>query len=588
MHLVALVVLAGLARAGEIPLPASDPAYWSRLVFVEGSEVAEADACVFTTTRDGERDCLVVGPWRAGAWSARWQAAKPVARTRGSIRGFYRTEGSAVAEVSCVFFGAGKKMRRDDFGLAPAAAWTPFEVALRRAPRAADGAAPAFGLSAHTEGRAWFAGLSLIDDIRRRVFPATPAALNRPAPPAALSPGKRFRLERSGDAWWLVTPAGRPFYSAGTDAPGFKEAAEGAAMAAAMRSMGFNSLGGWSNVWRWGPVNDSLVAKGEPPFATFVAIETSDLPGCGRLLDPAEEDPRSDHAFPDPFDPAFEPGYRKLVADVAGVAAGKPWLAGWFIDNERDHGRLDRRVWSGHAGRTFLARLKERYRSVERLNAAWGTSFASFAGMAEKRPVAGLAQGPLFEDCREFTRELVKRYAATAARTVREADPGALVFSNRFMLSSVDDTLSYLGAYAPVCDGIAVNIYPRNQSPGLAEDERTILARFHEISGKPVLITEWSVPALDSGLYDDDANLDWSFPEAVETQADRGRQAACVTADFYNLSFVVGAHWFTWRDFDSGKRKANRGLFRSNGEPWRELRAALAGVHGRLPGVRFP
>jgi hypothetical protein len=155
------------------------------------------------------------------------------------------------------------------------------------------------------------------------------------------------------------------------------------------------------------------------------------------------------------------------------------------------------------------------------------------------------------------------------------------------MMGGIADTLGYLGDYRK-CDGVAVNLYPANRSAGLSHSERAILSEIHRRTGKAILIGEWSVPALDSGLYANPAKLDWSYPETVETQADRARQAACVTADLHGLPFVVGAHWFTWRDADSPKRQANRGLFRFNGEPWRELLDALAAVHGRLAGVPPP
>jgi hypothetical protein len=45
------------------------------------------------------------------------------------------------------------------------------------------------------------------------------------------------------------------------------------------------------------------------------------------------------------------------------------------------------------------------------------------------------------------------------------------------------------------------------------------------------------------------------------------------------MPYLVGAHWFIWQDVDSEKRQANRGLFRSNGEPWSELIAALTAAH---------
>jgi hypothetical protein len=584
---MAFLALAGVVLAAESPLPIHDPAAWNRLVFVEDQAVSEAEACKFTMTKEGARAVLGIGPWRAGQWSARWQLARPLPGVRGTIRGVYRTEGPGTAPVaSGAFFKGGKKLNREEVSLTPAESWTPFELVLRHPPPGADSVAPCFGLSRYTEGRAWFADLKFNDTANPVEFPAKPPPVTRPSPPAGFPPGARFRLEKSGDAWWLVTPEGRPFWSAGTDAHGFKKPPEGERMADAMRRIGFNSLGGWSNVWRWGPVNDRISSEGLPPFAAFVALETSGLPGsCGRLVDPAEQEGPNDHAFPDPFDPSFETEYRKMVADVAGVCAGRKWLAGWFIDNERDHDRLDRKVWSGHAGKVFRARLEERYGMIGKLNAAWGSSFSSFDDLEAKKPVSALREGRMYGDCREFAREIVKKYVDIAVRTVREADPGALVFSNRFMLGGVTDTLDYLEQYAG-CDGITVNIYPSNRAPGIDPDQRAILDRFHQLSGKPVLIGEWSVPALDSRLYENPDKLDFSFPDTVETQVQRARQAACVAMDFYNIPFVVGAHWFTWSDFDSPKRQANRGLFTAKGDPWRELQDALGGVYSRLPGVR--
>jgi hypothetical protein len=95
-----------------------------------------------------------------------------------------------------------------------------------------------------------------------------------------------------------------------------------------------------------------------------------------------------------------------------------------------------------------------------------------------------------------------------------------------------------------------------------------------------VIIGQWSVPALDSGLYQQEkAALDWSFPQAVPTQAIRARQAARVSADFFNEPYLVGAHWFICGDFDSPEREANRGLVPSDGQPWDELVRELRAVH---------
>ena len=86
------------------------------------------------------------------------------------------------------------------------------------------------------------------------------------------------------------------------------------------------------------------------------------------------------------------------------------------------------------------------------------------------------------------------------------------------------------------------------------------------------------VPAIDSGLYTSKDGLDWSWNEALATQKERAAQAARVAREFYALPYVVGAHWFTWQDFESPRRRANRGLYRASGKPWKVLLDRLGRV----------
>jgi len=68
----------------------------------------------------------------------------------------------------------------------------------------------------------------------------------------------------------------------------------------------------------------------------------------------------------------------------------------------------------------------------------------------------------------------------------------------------------------------------------------------------------------------------------VPTQEIRARQAAHITADYFNEPYIVGAHWFIYSDFDTPKREANRGLVRSDGQPWNELVRELTKVHKEI------
>jgi hypothetical protein len=141
--------------------------------------------------------------------------------------------------------------------------------------------------------------------------------------------------------------------------------------------------------------------------------------------------------------------------------------------------------------------------------------------------------------------------------------------------------MDVIDLYKPF-DAIGLNIYPANLGAGLNDGERAVFRLLHEKTGRPILTPEWSVPAIDSGLYNNPDKLDWSYPQTVDTQRDRARQAASVAIDLFNMPYHIGAHWFIWRDIDNATRQANRGLVKANGEPWSELQAALAGANRRI------
>lgn len=424
------------------------------------------------------------------------------------------------------------------------------------------------------------------------VFPPVPGKVTRSEAPTDFKPGAFVRLEKRGDTWWLVTPAGRGFYATGTNGPSFDRSdpsmADGRRFDATMRAIGFNSLAGWTSIPSWTALNDALVAEGKRPWAMFHSFETGNMRGdFDRLSSASGSTGAVPHAFPDPFDPRFAEAYRAQVHGAVASVKGKPWFVAWFADNEVRHTELYRKVWSKNCAVALQKFLEGRYGTIAALNKSWGSQYASFDDLINARPDPSVREGPMYDDFRMFEREIVKKYVAVTLGVIKSEDPDHLVFSNRFMRGDQTAWMDLLDLYTPY-DGIAVNIYPANKSAGLGDPEQNFLRSVHEkTGGKPMIIGEWSVPALDSHLYDNPAKLDWSFPQTVPTQTDRARQAACITVDFHNLPFLVGAHWYTWRDFDSEVRQANRGLVKASGEPWQELIDALTAAHlnlrGRLP-----
>ena len=207
------------------------------------------------------------------------------------------------------------------------------------------------------------------------------------------------------------------------------------------------------------------------------------------------------------------------------------------------------------------------------------TEFESWGALREAKPEPPLARGPMFDDLVEFERVLVKRFIDISIASVRAHDKNHLIASNRYNMGGLAEwmrTIDLCSAY----DIVACNLYPQNQEAGVGRAGLQVLREVARRTGRPVLIGEWSVPAMDSGLYEERKHaLDWSFPQTVPTQEVRAAQAARTAADHYNEPYMVGAHWFIYRDFDSEAREANRGLVRGDGTPYEKLTSALTSIH---------
>ncbi len=579
-----LLALSSAASGEPVKLPIAEETWESQTFAAPGAD-GEPTA-VFQIVEDPEMGrALSVGSWQRGRWAARYSHVHPLPFVQGTVRGLYRTENieQHCAGVWVQYYANGQYLHADTTTFEPAAEWTLFEFVFRRPPPGTERARLGLGLRRHTEGTVLFAALSVTEEVSPVEFPAEPGPVTRPEPPREFEPGEYFRVENSGDVCWLVSPSGKAFYSVGTDGPWYRNGGDRAEQdqrqVSWLRRLKANSLAGWTDIERWARINDELMSQAETAFATFVSMETGTWWGDFDHLRDANGEPQGrNHAFPDPFDPGFARAYRSRVQEIAKLVRSKPWHAGWFADNEISHRYLHRYVYSRHCAEAFRAFLEQRYHGdIEELSQAWETDFGSFEAIVARRPEPPERECTMASDFRLFAREIVKKYADVTLDIIREEDPGHLVFSPRLMFGDAE----YVGLYSQY-DAVAVNHYPSNNGPGLSAEAKEELRDIHERSGRPIIIGEWSVPAVDSGLYDDPHNLDWSWPQTLPTQADRARQAACVTIDFYNLPFVIGAHWFIWYDFDSEQRRANRGLFKASEEPWTEVIDALARAHQKI------
>lgn len=104
--------------------------------------------------------------------------------------------------------------------------------------------------------------------------------------------------------------------------------------------------------------------------------------------------------------------------------------------------------------------------------------------------------------------------------------------------------------------------------------------RKHEIARRPLMVTEWSFPALDAGLP-----CTKGCGQRVETQADRRAASVLCAQTMLSLPFLIGYDYFMWVDepplgvVKGFMENSNYGLVSEDGKPYAELTQAFAALH---------
>lgn len=556
---------------------------WNRpLVPVEvipASKVAQ-----FTATGNE----ISVGPWIAGKAKPRLVYQESLPLKEGSISGKFYTKNlyPREANIWIIYKQGNKHLSEINFWLGVTDKGEFFSFPIIAPPPGCDSIELSFGFNMKTHGQVFISDLKVGGPHRLPDLPSSTPDLTRAAHPQPFKQEPSVHVEKSGTTFWLVDTNGKPFFSVGSAMYGNKMKSEETYHA--FHDLGLNTVADGSDLKQWSTFNDKQITDNAPVAFQFYSIKTEVGKNYDTLVDSDGNNPGAsqkestkiggfNHAFPDPFDPRWETDVRQQVRQTAVLLKGKPYFMGWMASNERSHYNLYNYVWSPNCTIKFGLFLKKKYASIGSLNKAWKSQYSSFTDLMKQKPELLVIEGTKYQDYNLFSREILRTFNETILRIIHEEDPGRLVFTNRFMTHEVRGVFDNLDLYKGF-DGIAVNIYPSNSVWGFDKGERQYLTLLHKLTGKPLMICEWSVPARDSKLYDNPNRLDWSYPQTVATQQERANQSAKILAELYNMPFVIGAHWFSWADFDSEQRKANRGLFKANNDPWPELQRAIKNV----------
>ncbi len=452
------------------------------------------------------------------------------------------------------------------------------------------------------------------DDVRVAVGkPVGPPASESPPPapawdrePMSDIRGKAtgfFHVQRIDGTWWLIDPAGWAFYDVGTDHCRYTghwcEKLGYAPYGRNMRKL-FPDETDWceQTVGRLTAWGFNCVAAGHSRSLRHRGLVHTEFISFGARFSTYSDITPKVHwtGFPNVFHPRWKDYCLTYARRYCRPQRGDPWLLGYFLDNElewygkshRPYGLVEE-AWAkpaDHTAKAALVRLlKERRGTIEKLNRGWGTDFASFEALAASRTMPVTATDAANADRDAYLALIAERYFAGCCEAIRAADPNHMILGSRFAGGGVHDCVWEVA-------GRHLDVVTRNQYARIdldawsAEDAREDLVREHALCKRPMILTEWSFPALDSGLP-----CTKGAGMRVDTQAQRARAFEIYQTMLFAQPFMVGSHFFMWVDepalgiSSTFPENTNYGLVDEQGEPYDLLTAACRRVNPKAVAI---
>ena len=405
------------------------------------------------------------------------------------------------------------------------------------------------------------------------VMGAPSVLLEPPSPLPTAIPSGYYRVESRGGVWWLIDPLGVPTLSIGVDNVVYagdrirgtgpspylqaveqlypdRSAWDRRALDR-LRAWGFNTLGAWS---------DAELSDLQAPYT--IILDFAAASGADWLRGKPV----------DVYDPRFEATAREIARREATPREHDPMLIGYFSDNELwwgpDWRRLDTMLASylslpaGAPGRKRAVEfLQARYGTAQRLSRAWHVAVRDFARVPPRAATRAYRA-----DADAFLELVASRYFTVSARAIRAADRHHLYLGARFAGLPPDPVLRASWQV----DVVSVNVYSR--------DPRPAVARVFALSGRPVLVSEFSFRALDSGFPNTVGAGPWVF-----SQWSRARAYERYVLRLESLPGAIGYHWFRWADEPREGRadgeNSNYGLVSLTDTPYTEFVAAITAAN---------
>ncbi len=399
-----------------------------------------------------------------------------------------------------------------------------------------------------------------------------------------------FHTERIGQRDWFITPEGNAFWSLSIDVlmmlehwsiphVDFCQDRYGDDYGFAkynvprVKALGFNSAGFWTTP----AIRRQMQAYDFPYFINLGLMPRNEVYQL-KDKDGKSLSARDLNAVVDPFNPQW----RQLVLDAtANLDSSDPYLIGYFIDNEigimwPTHHLYDF-FYSPYTYSVFVEMLQGKYLTIERLNQAWSSeyhhyNYTSFTQIKQDPPQVRGEDDPVAIDLALMERRIIKELVEFPISAIRRVDHNHLIVGLRFAGTFYPEYMDLFASY----DVNSINIYNSAYSSQLGYHYYTMPKQIAQLTGKPVIITEFSFKADDSGLPNDRG-----AGCKVETQEERAKGYAAVLTALAGQGYVIGAHYFSWQDSETSER-SNYGIVNWQEKMYRPLAETMKQLNPHL------
>jgi hypothetical protein len=239
--------------------------------------------------------------------------------------------------------------------------------------------------------------------------------------------------------------------------------------------------------------------------------------------------------LPDPFDS----GWCKLIEHTLQTelkeSLNDPWCLGFFVDNELHWGESThlgeatlRSPQDQAAKQVLIRELQSKYKSIQALNAAWGTQHESWNTLASTKVLPDLKRPLVRADLEAFGEQFLVAYFRGCRDAIKVASPNHMYLGCRFAGSGNPLVMRVAAKY---CDIISINRY--------ATDVNALALPAG--LDRPILIGEFHFDAMDGPFHPAGLVL-------VANHMDRGRAYRTYVQSALRNPAIVGTHWFQFYD----------------------------------------